>query len=133
MKTFPVSIVTPDGPVYEKEVEMVSVRAESGEMGILPGHIATVAPLTINAVRLKIDGKTDYVAVNGGFIEVRPDKVTILAPSAETASHIDIHRANEAKRRAEQRLQDKQANVDFKRAELALKRAVNRLNVANMK
>ena len=53
MKTFPVSIVTPDGPVYEK-VEMVSVKAESGEMGILPGHIPTVAPLKISAVRLKM-------------------------------------------------------------------------------
>ena len=54
MKTFPVSIVTPDESVYEKEVEMVSVKAESGEMGILPGHIPTVAPLKISAVRLKM-------------------------------------------------------------------------------
>jgi F-type H+-transporting ATPase subunit epsilon len=133
MKTIQVSIVTPDGPVYEKDVEMVSVKAESGEMGILPGHISTVAPLQISPVRLKNGNTTDYVAVNGGFIEIRPDKVTILAPSAEQASNIDAHRANEAKRRAEQRLQDKQAHVDFKRAELALKRASNRLNVANMK
>ena len=132
MKTFPVSIVTPDGPVYE-EVEMVSVKAESGEMGILPGHIPTVAPLKISAVRLKNGGHTDYVAVSGGFIEVRPDKVTVLSSSAEEANHIDIHRANEAKRRAEQRLQDKQAHVDFKRAEMALQRAVNRLNVSDMK
>ncbi|CCW07737.1 F0F1 ATP synthase subunit epsilon [Bacillus thuringiensis] len=133
MKTFPVSIVTPDGPVYEKEVEMVSVKAESGEMGILPGHIPTVAPLKISAVRLKNGGHTDYVAVSGGFIEVRPDKVTVLSSSAEEANYIDIHRANEAKRRAEQRLQDKQAHVDFKRAEMALQRAVNRLNVSDMK
>ncbi|MCP8967903.1 F0F1 ATP synthase subunit epsilon [Ectobacillus ponti] len=133
MKTVPVSIVTPDGPVYENNVEMVSVKAESGEMGILPGHISTVAPLQISAVRLKNGNSTDYVAVSGGFIEVRPDKVTILAPSAELANHIDAHRANEAKRRAERRLQDRQTNVDFKRAELALKRAINRLNVTNTK
>ncbi|MFX3624441.1 MAG: F0F1 ATP synthase subunit epsilon [Ectobacillus sp.] len=133
MKTIQVSIVTPDGPVYEQDVEMVSVKAESGEMGILPGHISTVAPLQISPIRLKTGNKTDYVAVSGGFIEVRPTKVTILAPSAELASHIDIHRANEAKRRAERRLQEKQTNMDFKRAELALKRAINRLNVANMK
>ena len=133
MKTFPVSIVTPEGPVSEKAVEMVSVKAESGEMGILPGHIPTVAPLKISAVRLKNGGHTDYVAVSGGFIEVRPDKVTVLSSSAEEANHIDIHRANEAKRRAEQRLQDKQAHVDFKRAEMALQRAVNRLNVSDMK
>ncbi|UOY91201.1 F0F1 ATP synthase subunit epsilon [Ectobacillus sp. JY-23] len=133
MKTIQVSIVTPDGPVYETNAEMVSVKAESGEMGILPGHISTVAPLQISAVRVKVEGKTDYVAVSGGFIEVRPDKVTILAPSAEVASHIDVHRANEAKRRAERRIGEKQANVDFKRAELSLQRAVNRLNVANMR
>ncbi|MDG4658513.1 F0F1 ATP synthase subunit epsilon [Ectobacillus antri] len=133
MKTIQVSIVTPDGPVYETNAEMVSVKAESGEMGILPGHISTVAPLQISAVRVKVDGKTDYVAVSGGFIEIRPDKVTILAPSAEVASHIDVHRANEAKRRAERRIGEKQANVDFKRAELSLQRAVNRLNVANMR
>ena len=131
MKTVPVSIVTPNGPVYENDVEMVIVKAESGEMGILPGHISTVAPLQISAVRLKTGNKTDKVAVAGGFIEVRPDKVTILSPSAEEASHIDVHRANEAKRRAERRLEDKQANIDFKRAELALKRATNRIDVLN--
>lgn len=133
MKTFPVSIVTPDGPVYEKEVEMVSVKTEGGEMGILAGHIPTVAPLKISAIRLKNGGNTDYVAVSGGFIEVRSDKVTVLAPTAEEANHIDVHRANEAKRRAEQRLQGQQAHIDFKRAELALQRAVNRLNVSDMK
>ena len=101
--------------------------------GDLTGHIPTVAPLKISAVRLKNGGHTDYVAVSGGFIEVRPDKVTVLSSSAEEANHIDIHRANEAKRRAEQRLQDKQAHVDFKRAEMALQRAVNRLNVSDMK
>jgi len=131
MKTVPVSIVTPNGPVYENDVEMVIVKAESGEMGILPGHISTVAPLRISAVRLKIGNRTDKVAVAGGFIEVRPDKVTILSPSAEEASHIDVHRANEAKRRAERRLEDKQANIDFKRAELALKRAANRIDVSS--
>lgn len=70
MKTFPVSIVTLIIGL-RKEVEMVSVKAESGEMGILPGHIPTVAPLKISAVRLKNGGHTDYVAVSGGFIEVR--------------------------------------------------------------
>ena len=104
MKTFTVNIVTPDGPVYDSEVKMVSVKAESGEMGILPGHIPIVAPLEIGAVRLKKGGHTDYVAVSGGFIEVRPDKVTVLSSSAEEANHIDIHRANESKRRAEQRM-----------------------------
>ncbi|UOE77988.1 F0F1 ATP synthase subunit epsilon [Parageobacillus thermoglucosidasius] len=133
MKTIKVSVVTPDGPVYEADVEMVSTKAKSGELGILPGHIPLVAPLEISAVRLKQGGKTEYIAVSGGFLEVRPDKVTILAQAAERAEDIDVARAQAAKERAERRLQSKQDDIDFKRAELALKRAINRLNVANMK
>lgn len=133
MKTIKVSVVTPDGPVYEADVEMVSTKAKSGELGILPGHIPLVAPLEISAVRLKKGGETKYIAVSGGFLEVRPDKVTILAQSAEKAEDIDVARAKAAKERAERRLQSKEDDIDFKRAELALKRAINRLNVANMK
>lgn len=73
MKTIHVSVVTPDGPVYESEVEMVSTRAQSGELGILHGHIPMVAPLQIGAVRLKKASSTELVAVSGGFLEVRPD------------------------------------------------------------
>ncbi|WP_099354575.1 F0F1 ATP synthase subunit epsilon [Fredinandcohnia onubensis] len=133
MKTVKVNVVTPDGPVYEADVEMVSAKAQSGELGILPGHIPMVAPLQVGAVRLKKEGNTELVAVSGGFLEVRPDQVTILAQAAETAKAIDVERASEAKKRAEQRLQAKQDNVDFKRAELALKRAINRLNVTQNK
>ncbi|MBM7577931.1 F0F1 ATP synthase subunit epsilon [Jeotgalibacillus terrae] len=129
MKTVNVNIVTPDGPVYESAVEMVSTKAQSGELGILAGHIPMVAPLEIGAVRLKKEGRTDLVAVTGGFLEVRPEQVTILAQAAEPATEIDIDRAKEAKQRAESLLQAKQDNVDFKRAELALRRAMNRIDV----
>ncbi|HLR09251.1 MAG TPA: F0F1 ATP synthase subunit epsilon [Bacillota bacterium] len=130
MKTLAVSVVTPDGPVLEDSFDMVICKAENGEIGILPEHIPMVAPLEISAVRLKKGSDTQYLAVNGGFLEVRPDHVTILAQSAEKPSDIDIDRAKEAKKRAEQRLQSKRDDIDFKRAELALKRAINRLNVA---
>ncbi|MCA1026345.1 MULTISPECIES: F0F1 ATP synthase subunit epsilon [Cytobacillus] len=131
MKTIKVSVVTPDGPVYESDVEMVSTKAESGELGILAGHVPMVAPLQIGAVRLKKENQSDLVAVSGGFLEVRPDQVTILAQSAEQATDIDLDRAKRAKDRAEQRLNEtKRENVDFKRAELALKRAMNRINVS---
>jgi F-type H+-transporting ATPase subunit epsilon len=133
VKTVKVNIVTPDGPVFESDVEMVSVKAKSGELGILPGHIPLVAPLEISAVRLKKGGSTELVAVSGGFLEVRPDNVTILAQAAEKADSIDVSRAQAAKERAERRLQAKQDDIDFKRAELALKRAINRLNVAQNK
>ena len=127
MKTMKVTVVTPDGPVHESEAEMVSTRATSGELGILPGHIPLVAPLEIGAVRLKNGNNTQWIAVSGCFLEVRPDRVTILAQAAERAEDIDIERAQAAKERAERRL--RQENMDNKRAELALKRAVNRINI----
>lgn len=133
MKTVKVNIVTPDGPVYDADIEMVSVRAESGDLGILPGHIPTVAPLKIGAVRLKKDGQTELAAVSGGFLEVRPDQVTILAQAAETAESIDKERALAAKKRAEDRLNKRSDDTDIRRAELALQRAVNRLDVADRK
>lgn len=131
MKTIKVSVVTPNGPVYEADVEMVSAKAQSGELGVLPGHIPMVVPLEIGAVRLKKGNATELVAVSGGFLEVRPDRVTILAQAAERAENIDVARAKAAKERAERRLQAKQDDIDHKRAELALRRAINRLNVAN--
>ena len=134
MKTIKVSVVTPDGPVYESDVEMVSTKAKTGELGILPGHVPMVAPLEIGAVRLKKDGKTEFVAVSGGFLEVRPEQVTVLAQSAEKSNDIDVERALRAKERAEQRMKEqKLEHIDFKRAELAMRRAVNRLNVAERK
>ncbi|WP_077307134.1 F0F1 ATP synthase subunit epsilon [Terribacillus halophilus] len=131
MSTVTTSIVTPDGPVLEADYEMVSCTAENGELGILPGHIPLVAPLKVSSVRLQIQGRTDYVAVSGGFLEVRPDRITILAQTAESAADIDVDRAEQAKNRAEKRLQDKQANLDQIRAEQALNRAINRLDVAS--
>ncbi|KGR75982.1 F0F1 ATP synthase subunit epsilon [Ureibacillus sinduriensis] len=130
MKTVKVNIVTPDGPVYDSEVAMVIAKTVSGEIGVLPGHIPTVAPLAIGAVTLKNeDGSQERVAVGGGFIEIRPEQISILAPSAELAANIDIKRAKESLARAEQRLQKKQDDIDFKRAELALNRAINRISV----
>lgn len=130
MKTIKVNIVTPDGPVYDSEVNMIIANTTTGEIGILPGHIPMVAPLEVSAIRLKKDNQTDIVAISGGFLEVRPDQVSILAPSAEVSSTIDINRAKEAMKRAEERLNlSKQDDVDFKRAELSLKRAMNRINV----
>ena len=134
MKTIKVNVVTPNGPVFESDVEMVSTKAKTGELGILPGHIPLVAPLEIGVVRIKKEKLTDLIAVSGGFLEVRPEQVTILAQSAEQASDIDVERALKAKERAEQRMQDQHLeHVDFRRAELALQRAINRLTVSGGK
>ncbi|SDZ45816.1 F-type H+-transporting ATPase subunit epsilon [Evansella caseinilytica] len=132
MKTMHTNVVTPDGSVFEGQVEMVSVKTTEGELGIMAGHLPLVSPLTIGAVRIRKESKVQLIAVSGGFIEVRPDEVNILAESAELPSQIDIARARAAKERAERRLQEaKKANIDFKRAELALKRAINRLEVSS--
>lgn len=127
-----VNIVTPDGPVSETEAEMVIAVTETGELGILPGHIAMVAPLDIGALRLKNGNAVEHVAVNGGFLEIRPDVVTVLAQSAEQASHIDVARAELARRKAEVELQQETNQLERQMAELSLRRAINRIKVSGM-
>ncbi|MGM0883967.1 MAG: F0F1 ATP synthase subunit epsilon [Bacillota bacterium] len=129
MSTFLVEIVTPERKVYAETANMVSVTGVEGELGILPNHIPLVTPLRIAPVIIKRDGKVDVLAVSGGFIEVRKDKIVILAESAELATDINAERAEAAKQRAEQRLAAKRDEVDYRRAELSLQRAMNRLNV----
>lgn len=130
MKKIALDIVTPNGSVYsENEAELVVLQTESGEMGVMAGHIPTVAPLKIGAVRVtRSSNEKDHVAVTEGFAEIRPEKVTVLVQSAEQADEIDIERAKASLLRAEERI--KSENVDFHRAERALHRAMNRLEVA---
>ncbi len=122
--------MTPDGPVVETEADMVIAMTETGELGILPGHIATVAPLQIGGLRIKKGNDTKIIAVHGGFIEIRPEIITVLAQSAETAETIDLARAKHAAKRAEIALQAKKDEASFLSAELQLKRAINRINAA---
>jgi len=134
MSTFLVEIVTPERKVYGEQARMVVVSGVEGQLGIMPNHIPLVTPLKIAPVTIKRDGGSDVVAVNGGFIEVRKDKVVILAESAELAEDINVERAEAAKQRAAQRLSlAKSDEIDFRRAELALQRAMNRLNVTHNK
>jgi F-type H+-transporting ATPase subunit epsilon len=130
MSTLRLEIVTPEHKVYEEDVNMVVVRGVAGELGILPNHIPLVTPLRIAPVKAKKDGKDEYIAVHGGFMEVRKDKVVILAEAAELGKDIDLVRARQAKERAERHLADKSDNLDHRRAELALQRATSRLTVA---
>ncbi|MBC6133396.1 F0F1 ATP synthase subunit epsilon [Listeria booriae] len=129
-----VSIVTPDGPVFSGEANMVIARTKAGELGILPGHVPLVAPLKIDVVRLKHDGAEEWVAVNGGFMEVNGEEVNILADTAEREEEIDIVRAEAAKQRAEDALEDaKDKKVDELKAEVALQKAINRIHAYNKK
>ena len=129
MSTFLLEIVTPERKVYSENVNMVIVKGVEGEMGILPHHVPLVTPLKIAPVTIKQDRASHVIAVNGGFLEIRKDKVVILAESAEVPDDINIERAQAAKQRAEQRLSGKNDEYDYRRAELALQRAMNRLNV----
>jgi F-type H+-transporting ATPase subunit epsilon len=130
VSNFLLEIVTPDRTVYEQEVQMVIVKGAAGELGVLAHHIPLVTPLKIAPITVKKQGaKDERLAVHGGFMEVRKDKVVILAESAELPGDIDVERARQAKDRAERRLQAKQDDFDFKRAERSLQRAVTRLDV----
>lgn len=135
MNTLHVNVVTPDGAAYEGEARMVIAKSVTGEIGILPKHIPMVTPLDISILKLRHeDGGRTLIALSGGFMEVRPDTVTILAETAEMADKIDYDRASAAKVRAERRLQDtKISEIEFRRAELALKKAMNRLSIRDMK
>ncbi len=130
MSTFLLEIVTPERKVYSQDVLMIVVKGTSGELGILPHHIPLVTQLRIAPLKIKFeDNQEKYIAVNGGFMEVRKDKVIILAESAEMSIEIDLSRAQSSKERAEQRLAGKQDEIDLIRSENALRRALTRIEV----
>lgn len=133
MSTMQVDIVTPDRKVFSEQAEMVVARTTEGEIGILPEHAPLVATLKISVVRVKKDGKEIAAAISGGFMEVNRESVTILAEAAEFPEDIDVERAQAAKERAEKRLRDKEEKLDRVRAEMALTRAINRLEAVRRK
>lgn len=132
MSTFLLEIVTPEHVVFSREVNSLSVRGVEGELGILPGHIPFVTPLQVAPIEIKFEGKTQSIAVHGGFVEVQKDKVIVLAESAELPEEIDVERAVAARERAERRLSaTAQDRIDHRRAELALQRAITRIKVTS--
>ena len=124
-------VVTAERMVYSGEVDMVIAPGIEGQLGILPHHTPLMTTLQAGELRVKRGGQEVSLAISGGFLEVRPDKVVILADSAERAEEIDVTRAEEARRRAQDRLTGKQASeMDGARAEVALRRSLARLKVA---
>ena len=133
MNTVNLDIVTPNGSVYEKDdVELVVFQTTAGEIGIMSGHIPTVAALKIGHIKVKFKNGTEYIAVSGGFVEIRQHKVSVIVQTAETASEIDVERAKLARQRAQSHL-DEEDNSDINRSKRALARAENRLRVAELK
>ncbi|EGO64065.1 F0F1 ATP synthase subunit epsilon [Acetonema longum] len=130
-KTFRLDIVTPERVLLSEEATMVVARAVDGDIGILPGHAPLITSLAIWPLKIKRADETEYqVSLCNGFMEVQPDKVTILAGCAELPAEIDPERARGAKARAESRLNGDRSDIDVVRAELALQRALVRLRVA---
>lgn len=123
-------VVTPQKAIVSEEAEIVVAPGSEGEFGVLKGHTTFLTSLNIGTLRYKdATGKERLLFINGGFAEVLPDKVTILAESAERREDIDAQRASSAKERAEKRLAQKPDDIDLVRAEAALRRAVQRLKI----
>lgn len=125
-----IEIVTAERRVFVDEVDMVVAPGVEGQLGILPHHAPLMTMLAPGEVRLKKDGDEVIMATSGGFLEVLANRVTILADTAERIEEIDIARAEEAKRRAEERLAVRGADVDRARAQVALARALVRIKIA---
>lgn len=129
-ETLQLEIVTPDRLVEKDVVAEIQIPGKNGYLGILPGHAPLITELGIGEITYTADHTKVRLAVAWGFAEVLPDKVTILAETAERASEIDLARAQRARERAEQRLKSASGDVDFTRAETALERATTRIQVA---
>jgi len=131
MASIRLDIVTAERAVYSEDVEMVIAPGVEGQLGILPHHAPLMTMLEPGELIVRKGAEEFSLAVSGGFLEVRPDRVIVLADSAERAEEIDIARAEEAKRRAEQRLVERYIpDVDAARVEASLRRSLIRLKVA---
>jgi F-type H+-transporting ATPase subunit epsilon len=129
-------IVTPDRALLREEVDEVVVPGSQGEFGVLPGHTPLLSTLKIGELWYRQGQEKHYVAIAFGFVEVLPDRVTVLAQVGERAQEIDVQRAERAKQRAEQRLaqaqpQLTQIDFDIERARIALMKSLLRLQVAS--
>lgn len=123
-------IVTAERVVLSEQVDMVSAPSAEGRLGILPRHEAMLAVLLPGELHYTKNGISTPFAISGGFIEVLPDRVTVLADTAERADEIDEARAEASRQHAQEAMKNRQSAEDIARAELALRRAMVRLNVA---
>ena len=130
MATLRLDIITAERHAFADDVNAVVAPGIEGQLGILPHHAPLMTILQPGELLIRKDNEETYMALTGGFLEVRPDKVVILADTCERAEEIDVSRAEEAKSRAEERLQGHPPKLDDARAEAALRRSLIRLRVA---
>jgi F-type H+-transporting ATPase subunit epsilon len=128
--TFRLRIVTPYREVVMEDVSEAQIPGREGYLGVLPGHAPLISELKVGEVSYKRGGKSTHLAVSGGFVEVLPDQVTILAETAERSEEIDVARAKAAKEQAEKLLHAARPETDLDLATVALERALVRLQVA---
>jgi F-type H+-transporting ATPase subunit epsilon len=128
MSSMQLDVVTAEQVVFSGDADVVVAPGMVGQLGILPHHAPLMTMLQPGQLVIKNKGEEQSIAVSGGFLEVRADRVVILADAAERAEDIDVRRAEEAVQRARRRLQE--TGIDTARAEAALRRAVARLKVA---
>ncbi|MCI8338645.1 MAG: F0F1 ATP synthase subunit epsilon [Lachnospiraceae bacterium] len=132
-KVFNLQIISPTRIFFDGDATMVEMKTSEGEIGVLAGHIPLTAILTPGVVKIHQEEGTKEAALHDGFVEIRKDRVTVLAESCEWPDEIDVERAEEAKERAENRIKSGRKDVDMLRAELALKKALTRIDLAGKK
>ena len=123
-------IVSPERRVYDDEVDMVIVPGRNGQLGILPRHTRLISSLGVGELRIKKGGSEESLLISGGFVEVRPDRVIVMADLAEHSDEIDESKAIEARRRAEAELESTKDPVDIARVRAALQTALMRERIA---
>lgn len=130
---FKIEIITPDRIFYEGEAEFVEFTTAAGEIGVYANHIPMTTVLAPGIVTIHNGEEEVLAAVHAGFAEILGDKITLLAEIAEWPDEIDVTRAEAAKDRAEERIANKSADIDVVRAELALRKALIRIDIAGMR
>ena len=132
MKSFNLKIVTPDGLIFDSEVESILVRTDDGDVEFLAGHIDYMASLGTGRARIKENGKDRYASVSGGFITVKGGEVKLVAVTFEFRESIDLDRAKNARDEAKAAISASSDDKTAKIAKAKLARALNRINVAEM-
>lgn len=130
---FKVEIITPDRIFFQGEADFLEFTTQSGEIGVYKNHLPITTVLAPGVVSIHNGDEIKEAAVHTGFAEILGDKVTLLAEIAEWGNEIDLKRAEEAKQRAEERLSEKAEGLDIMRAELALRKALVRIDLAEKK
>ena len=129
--TIQLEIVTPERLAYQDEVDAVVLPGAEGELGVLPHHAPLVSTLGFGELRIRKGGAEESFAIVGGFVQVRPDKVVVMAETADLASEIDLEKAQEARREAERALESGyQEGADLAAPRAALQQALLRIRVA---